>query len=135
LILRADRPILVGIDNPHSADPRRALMPMPTGSAGWRLWKLSGMPRPEYLRAFQRVNACDRPVIPPGSRVVVLGREAWGALGLPFATPLCEVEVPVTRTRFTLVPHPSGRNLWYNDEDNRQRVGDLLRGLARQEAA
>lgn len=124
---------IVGSDNPHSSDPERALEPDRPGCAGWRLWKLSGLPKREYLAAFTRVNAVDRPVIPPGARAIILGREAWSSLGLPFAAPLQELDMPVSRIRFVYVPHPSGRNLWYNDENNRQRVGELLRRYARGE--
>lgn len=133
MILRADRPIIVGCDNPHSDDPERALETTCPGSAGWRLWKLSGLTREAYERSFQRVNVSDMPEIPNRSRVVVLGREAWRALGLPFVVPLDEVALPGVFTTFTYVPHPSGKNLWYNDQENCRRVGELLRRLAREE--
>lgn len=131
------RPLLVGLDNPHSSDPRAALFIRPRGSAGARLHELSGMGEMEYLRSFDRVNARD---LPTGNRehwlsgrtVLVLGREAWRVLGLP---PGCRFFDRVLswdgEGKFVLVPHPSGRNHFYNSSANRRRVTRLLRRTAR----
>lgn len=127
------RPLLLGIDNPHSANPRAALLPRPPGSAGGRLLAMSGMPWSEYRLAFDRVNACDvrahqtQAVL--GDRwVLILGRQAWRMVRMlgdgvffreEFSRELCSTVV--------LVPHPSGRNHFYNEEKNRERLGALLR--------
>ena len=54
------RPLLVGMVNPLSSDPRHALYPHPRGSAGERLYRIfedaTGASRTEYLSAFHRVN-------------------------------------------------------------------------------
>jgi hypothetical protein len=122
---------LVGIDNPHSSDPDHALDPRAPGSAGERLFQLSGMSLEEYERAFRRVNAVDDPRFPAGAHLIFLGRRAWDFVGFPgrpafFST----VKMPLG-FRLTLIPHPSGKNLMYNDETNRQRAGEILREAAR----
>ena len=50
------KPLLVGESNPYSDDPRFALYPYPSNSAGARLARILGMARSEYLRVFDRVN-------------------------------------------------------------------------------
>lgn len=64
---------------------------------------------------------------PPGAPVIMLGRRVarafefkhefydWAQVGIKSSTP-CVV-----------VPHPSGKNLMYNDAAERERVGDALR--------
>lgn len=52
------RPLLVGLQNPLSDDPRYALYPEPRGCTGWRI---AEMLRPDfssrdYLRIFDRAN-------------------------------------------------------------------------------
>lgn len=39
------------------------------------------------------------------------------------------VVIGAARRRFWALPHPSGRNYWYNDVDNRRAAGELLRSL------
>ena len=52
------RPLLVGLQNPLSDDPRYALYPEPDGCTGHRLYEMLGVPwtHRSYLRAFDRVN-------------------------------------------------------------------------------
>lgn len=119
------RPILLGKDNPHSDDPGHALMPHPPGCAGHRLWKLTGLSRPDYLRAFERRNFCDDPYIFE-RRVFVLGKAVWRAVPLPMVEWLETVRA--YRSIWTLVPHPSGRCHLYNDPAMRKRVQELLLG-------
>jgi hypothetical protein len=119
----------VGLDNPHSDDPEEALLPGVPGSAGHRLWQMSGIDLDVYMRVFRRVNARDNPTIEEGSRVVVLGQLAWEAM-LAYRAPLFEW-VDHRGSLWIKVPHPSGRNLFYNDPMNRMRTGALLRELAR----
>jgi len=53
------RPILLGMNNPQSAEPSMALWPDPPGCAGHRLWVISGMGRTEWLEMFERRNLLD----------------------------------------------------------------------------
>ena len=141
------RPLLVGMNNPVSVDPRHALYPVPRGCTGHRLWlvlnELDGTSVSRYLRLFERVNLVQgrwnavtararaqelRPTM-SGRSSVLLGREVWGAFHLPRVEACASVDLHDAVVYF--VPHPSGRNLWYNDGDNRRRVGELLASLAR----
>lgn len=131
------RPLLLGTDNPHSSDPRAALLPRPRGGAGHRLFVMSRMTWREYRNAFERRNSCDVTLEDLRDRtVVVLGRETWRR-----TRPLLGASAPrvldmfdryfTGSSIFLMVPHPSGRNLWYNESRNRHRVTRLLRRLSR----
>lgn len=137
------RPILLGMNNPHSTDPTKALLPTPNGSAGHRLWKLSGYPEEQYLFKYERVNLVNEIKWEPVSAkaaavkfstglssrtVVVLGFETWKMFGFPAISP-CD-SIGVDSSTFYFVPHPSGRNLWYNEDGNQKKVRELLRRLA-----
>jgi hypothetical protein len=104
-----------------------------SSSAADRLLALSGLTLTEYLDRFNRVN-----VIPQGrwnpararqrgallrmelgsdERVLVLGKQAWGALGLPRTAHFFS-----THDNYTLLPHPSGRNILLNNPEMRRRM-------------
>jgi hypothetical protein len=113
-----------------------------SGSAADRLLRISKMTRAEFLAGFERVN-----VLANGSwhrqsakaagqelrdklarrhiTVLVLGRGAWRALGLPGATPFFG-SVELGKARLTLLPHPSGRNLLLNGRRVRTRVAGMI---------
>jgi hypothetical protein len=113
------------------------LDPSDPGSAGQRLFLLSGLTMDDYLRAFVRVNAQDEPVIPPGSRVILLGREAQRMV-LPVMGHWQwweTKEFAPSRIEATLIPHPSGKSLVYNDQESRIKVSLLLRSEAMREIA
>lgn len=155
------KPLLLGMNNPLSDDPHYDLYPYPDGSAGHRLWQLmpEGMTRGEYLRAFDRRNLLRaREWSAPAARraaaallpelhgrvVVVLGTEVRAALGLPKVLPLTrqEARLPlgaagdrVVRFEWVALPHPSGRNYWYNDDANREAARALLSELVAHGAA
>jgi hypothetical protein len=127
------KPLLLGLDNPHSRDPRWALMPWPRGSAGHRLFCLSGMRWSEYRASFDRANACDvqSPETFSGRTTLVLGKGAWRRIGHPDVEFFSRIFGPEPGTVYVLVPHPSGRNHFYNSSKNRLRVSRLMRRLAR----
>lgn len=124
--------ILVGMNNPHGGGS--VLSPDDPGSAGERLYKLSGMSRENYEYRFVRMNLVTgktydakkaerraRKLYESETRhVVVLGSAARSAV---------EKAGPI-RDNFHFVPHPSGRCHCYNDPKNRRRVRALLRRLA-----
>jgi hypothetical protein len=123
-----------------------ALLPSETGksTAAERLLAMSGLAREEYLKRFHRVNVLRQA---RWSRwraraagaflrrelrgdVIVLGREAWRSMGLP-RTEFFESFAGSGGATFYLVPHPSGRNLLYNDRASRLRLKRLLRRVIR----
>lgn len=142
-----DRPILIGMNNPHSEDPRHALAPYPSGVAGHRLWRMlsdrCGASRLSYMRAFERINLLNSRTWSPlraraqnenlwsslrgRRRVVVLGNAVKDVLWLS--------RVPYLRwtvtddVRWCLLPHPSGLCRLYNDELVRVAVGMRLEEL------
>lgn len=144
------KPILLGMNNPLSDDPDFDLFPYPEGSAGYRLWKLlpEGTPRIRYLEAFERRNllrarewsqpaaraaaALLRPQL-VGRCVVLLGTEVRAAMGLepmaPLGTRLECAEDGRVQYKWVAMPHPSGRNLWYNNPSNRDAARQLLAKL------
>lgn len=150
-------PVIVGMNNPLSDDPRYALYPYPDGSAGHRLYEMlsetTGALRVNYLRAFERVNlvesrtwsaAAARAAAGPllekfvGRTLVLLGQDVAQALNIPAATPWLAPRrvqvslVPRVVTTLYKMPHPSGRNRWYNVEDNRRAAAEFLARLYRE---
>jgi hypothetical protein len=101
---------------------------------------MSGLSRAEFLAAFRRKNVLDggewdrveaaRAATRMKLRgdVVVLGKSAWRALGLP-RSPFFS-EIVTGAATFHLVPHPSGRCRVYNALATRRATGRLLRRLA-----
>lgn len=138
--------VLLGQNNPLHAHPKYALYPVPRGSAGYRLYallrtKVPGLLRGQYLCGFDRANVlnstqwCPRAAqagVPAllqqlqGRTVVVLGQQARAVLHLP---PLLVHPLRVHGVTWRQLPHPSGRNLWYNDEKNCDLAATLLAEL------
>jgi hypothetical protein len=146
------KPILVGEANPYGADPGYALYPLPEIATGGRLARILGMNECEYLRAFERRNLCPTTWSAKASRagvarilgkalldgheeaapLILLGAKVMRAFGYEFE--------PFTKHRVLLrsrsapqwrvcLPHPSGRNLLWNDPRSAQRARELVRGL------
>lgn len=144
----ADRIVLVGEDNPNCIDPKLALVPSPAGSSGARLARIFGLNRFEYLRLFSRVNLCSggwdmeearraaRAILAQKPRaLVLLGVRVtdafWraGAVGAySFGDLMFSVEelegIPVLP-----LPHPSGRNLVWNDPSRPKQARAALSKL------
>lgn len=99
-------------------------------SAVDRLRVILGLGVKEFERRFpRRDNVRDRDyartlLVRLRGTVYVLGLEAWALLGLPRRQFFERVAAP--GVTFTLLPHPSGRNLMYNDPEVRKRVRRLL---------
>jgi len=136
-------------------DPERhALYPHPSGCAGERLYQMTGLGLLEYLRIprrnvirtyaetndgkFPALAARDgaerlRPML-AGYDVVFMGRQVARAFGhdgntiLPLRL-LTWREGPTYR--YAMMPHPSGRNRWYNEEANRRLAVRFISRAAR----
>lgn len=138
------RTIIIGMNNPHSQEPRYALYPAPEGCAGHRLWRLlhdrSGATKGDYIRGFERLNLVDargwciraarrtaqlmlEDDMLEGRRIILLGACVRAAFRLP---PALVVPVMVRGITFRQLPHPSGRCRWYNDPKHRAIAGMLL---------
>lgn len=136
------RPILLGQAPGPRTNPDLPLYPLPKASGGGRLFALSGLTTRQYLKGFVRMNLLrefpgrwrrdDRwprrearvaaQAIEPlllGRLVIFIGRNVARAFMHEDAD---WFEWSVDQKygyRFAAIPHPSGRNHWYNNVDNR----------------
>jgi hypothetical protein len=142
--------VFLGMSNPQGNPP---LSLEPKGGAGWRLHQLAeeGLGRPipviSWRGTFHFTNmlpgrewsyAKAKEAAPMlleglrGRRLVCLGGGVLAALRLPGVLP-CAWGHSVAEDRrvitYALVPHPSGRNRFYNDPVQRGLVAKFLSGL------
>jgi hypothetical protein len=132
--------LLLGEDNPQSADPEHALFPHPPGCAGARLQtNIMGISMRNYLGMW-RTNLCQGKwsarkagaraaelLVPnmPWSTIILLGRKVADAAG--YEDPLFTVRVTHDgRVKLISLPHPSGRNRAWNDAYNIARARSML---------
>lgn len=128
--------LIVGMNNPQSLE---ALSTMPRGGAGHRLWLMAtartGVSEQDWLQNVDRVNLCGGEWDPFEARrawgqgvvstdrydaIMFLGNDVVNATGLRLP--------PIGRRGiYWVLPHPSGRNRWYNDELNKDAATLLLR--------
>lgn len=139
------KPILVGQAPGPNTKPEAALFPHPKTSAGGRLCRLTKLRRREYLERFERVNLLTqfpgaiqngdafplskaRPAAQAleqmfrGRDVILVGRlvaTAFGRRELPFFE---WTHDPLWNYWTAVIPHPSGRNHWYNNPENWARA-------------
>jgi hypothetical protein len=147
VILGMSKTVFLGMSNPQGNPP---LSLEPKGGAGWRLRDLAedGLGRPiseaSWYGTFERRNVLPgcgwsmgaaRMAAPAileglrGRRVCCLGLGVLAALRLPAMAP-CTWNHHVAEDRriisYVLIPHPSGRNRYYNDHHNREVVARFL---------
>lgn len=141
------KPILIGMNNPVSTTAGHELYPAPDGCTGHRLWKMLNARTEascqEYLDVFERRNlvrgmvydkklatmAAERiyaELWGSGRTVILLGRDVQKAFGHP---PVLLHPQLIGGTHWRQIPHPSGRNPWYNEKKNQDLVGVLLEEL------
>ncbi len=161
------RTLLVGLDNPHSGDPKHALSPLPAGATGGRIVEfiqenLTEYTVRDYLRDFDRVNLYPSKAAATGKGATKLDRlmAKWcliysvasghqnivlfgNRVRSAFSDIVELADEPVLncqtidadwltkghRITFYTMPHPSGRNRWYNDKRNQLLVADRLANL------
>lgn len=144
------RPLLIGqAPGPHT-HPDLPLFPEPRTSAGGRLLALTGLSHNEYMARFDRVNllyhyfgkhANDVDKFPQaqaraaaeamrsflvGREVLLVGRDVATAFGHA-DTPWLEWHTDPWEFRFAVLPHPSGRNHWYNCSENKLAASNFMR--------
>lgn len=137
------RVAIIGMNNPYGSVPGRALWPEPPGSTGHRLWELTaartGASPMDYARAFHRYNLVqrgefrrdaaekrwkqiERDLLDEFDTLLLLGAEVRRAMGLTH-------QLLTITPRLIVIPHPSGRNLWYNNPVNRLVVEIIMEEL------
>lgn len=130
----------MGLINPH---PTEDLYIRPLGCSGHRLSLLFGKTDEEYLTAFDRRNLLtsmeDNPAeaaerfkstLEKGDQVVLLGEAVRRSLDLP---KMLIHPLTVDGITYRQIPHPSGRNRFYNDPALKFLVGDMLKSLISKE--
>jgi hypothetical protein len=135
------RVLLVGELNPYGADPRMALYHLPRGASGDRLREILGLSDVSYARKLAKVNLCSRSWSATRARaaarylldaspqevLVLLGarvRDAFG--GPPFFGRSTWRRDDGSEIAMVGLPHPSGRNLLWNDPRGRARAAAAL---------
>lgn len=117
-----------------------------SGDAGRRFARLGGVELGEFLQ-LRRVNLWFHDEEPrgrgradamasrlDGKTAILLGRKVATAFGVGDLPPLSFVPVRYGSGEgfwLALVPHPSGRNRWYNDSERRSRAEAFVRELLR----
>jgi hypothetical protein len=140
------RPVVLGMNNPHSDDPQDVLSPRFPGSAGCRLYQMVRDVDPTVSEADYLAYLDRRNLVTDGDwsrcraaksgafmveslvglNVVMLGTLVPPALKLRYSGAWYEWTTTHTGMRYCVVPHPSGLNRIYNDVAYRQRTGGLL---------
>jgi len=138
----SERVLLVGESNPLGSNARYALYPLPPNATGGRLCKILGLSAREYLGTFDRVNLVRYGVGSSWPRIaarvsvgllthrrrILLGARVCSAHRVRFE-PFRTFEIGTVQV--LVLPHPSGRNLMWNDPYNavraRQAVARFMR--------
>lgn len=142
------KPLLIGQAPGPNTLPSHPLFPAPSTSTGARLQRMMGLSRSEYLRQFDRMNLLraypgawangDKfpltaarvaaQAIEPLLRdrvVVLVGRNVAEAFGHGHLDFFVWEEAPAWGYHFATIPHPSGRNHWYNRPENLARAKEF----------
>ena len=134
------RPYVLGLNNPQGNPP---LSVDPPGGTGDRLWRMineaGGVSAEDWLKGTQRANLLSDPVLPRDYKSAANRRGEYLAtliasrtvivLGQVVATPVGHTEPPLVWNKernWVMIPHPSGRNMFYNNPVHRAAVGALL---------
>lgn len=144
--------LLVGLDNPQSRDPRFALYPQPPGCSGYRLWKMM-LEQSDGSLDYSKIAKTNLFPVGPASSMKVLVRDAGRVLcdqiiHAPWTVVLvgavvrdavmpeyvgrdwkpCRFVSVIgdTESKVAWIPHPSGRNHFYNDKKNCRKIGKFL---------
>ena len=144
--------LLVGLDNPQSSDPRHALFPRPAGCTGDRLLGIiqsvdaefsmseyHAVPKtnlfpvgacPKKFKAVYLVEAGQHlraQLRGRGAKIVLLGNDVRAAVFQTATAPEKPGEfVKFFGAEYAWIPHPSGRNHYYNDPKHVKKIGKFL---------
>ncbi len=150
------KPVIVGeASSPSATHPVQPLFPFPERSAGARLWRMTGLSRPDYMASFHRMNLLPQyndwyqnfetdarwaawnlicSGLLDGRAVVLLGAPVWLAFGgREDVEPLVWYAggVPAFKPAcVALVPTPGSKNLWYDDENQAGAATNFMQLLA-----
>lgn len=133
-----ERILIIGEAPSPTGDPTAPL----EGKVGARLAEHANLSWGRYLVETERRNLFDRPVDPwPAAQATMYAQSLWGELigrrtillgqrvAKAFSVRLPELrwmDVDRHGTQLALVPHPSTRNIWWNDPTNRAAARRFL---------
>ena len=132
------RPYILGLNNPQGNEP---LDPREPGTAGYRLWRMTtevcGITMERWRNNTQRVNLLGYKVLPSDYRAIAAHRAEYIRgfvskrlviiLGKDVANAMRHEAPPFEWVgSHVMIPHPSGKNLFYNEHVHRVAVGQLL---------
>lgn len=146
----APRGLIIGECPGPRTDPRMPLFPNPENSTGARLLGYSNMSERDYMGLLMRTNLCPttwyddiaelrvehlkRAIVRFDSslRVLLLGAKVEAAWGIRSRYKFGEARVFVDDVPISLawIPHPSGLNRIYNDEESQRLAGRYVRWCA-----
>jgi len=135
---------ILGLNQPQTGHP--PLDTRPVGSAGHRLWRMvsdvSDMTEEDWLEQTQRVNILSGEALPKDYRSAsrnrgdyiggMIQRRTVLLLGEVVANAMRHDEPPFVWARdrdWITIPHPSGKNLFYNNPVHRAAAGLLIRDI------
>lgn len=142
--------MLIGECNPYqdaTPDDHFSLYPEPRGAAGERLMNILGVPRHVYM-SLRRRNLCFGQWTMQAARrrvseivlldttvevAVLLGKKVQAAFGFdvePFALRSEPRRLIRGDIKYVILPHPSGRNLVWNQPGSRESARRLMREAA-----
>lgn len=134
-----DNIVIVGEQNPYGGDPYFALYPSPDGCSGDRLCrKIMGISRGRYLSYFARVNLCDgtfslraaerraSEIAKEAKKLVLCGSKVCLSFGVRFE-PFHILPVGNEGTMALVLPHPSGRNIMWEQRGIIERARKAMR--------
>ena len=147
--MSAVKTLLIGLDNPHSRNPAHALLPMPDGATGHKIVQIigtvvEGYSASRYLRDFGRLNlyvgerarsgrgsaATDRLLASMAMQVLSEGGYLHAVLfGKRVQDAFADFMYAERADLLLCLPHPSGRNRWYNNFENKLYAARLLESL------
>lgn len=113
------------------------------GAVGRRLAEYASLTMSEYLERTERHNLFDSPIEKwpreeaalhagvvwsslVGRRTILLGQRVADAFGIRWRE-LSWAQLDDRGTEVALIPHPSGRNIWWNEAGNRAEARRFLR--------
>jgi hypothetical protein len=134
--------VIVGINDPYDQTP---LQPDIINSSGQKLWAMTGLSMPIYVKNFKRYNLFRKDEKPEitighnragyilnnanviaGTFVLCLGQIVARSFGVSIMRPLTFIELK-KNVWGAYVPHTSGLNRWYNLAKNREAATNFMR--------
>lgn len=137
--------IIVGVNDPYNQTP---LQPDIIGSSGHKLWSMTGLSMPNYVRYFERVNLWSmsdnknefvgreraKGIVSTVSGsvdafIICLGKDVARAFGIE-GKPKMKFFGLKNNVWVAHLPHPSGLNRWYNSDENRAAATYFMQQVA-----